>query len=88
MDEVVVMECVVDFNGIRFDFAQNRFKQKMLIEILTRYMSFEITELSRVLDVPVSLLDQVKQGKKFLHCRAARDLGRLFLLSLSSPGRS
>ncbi len=81
------MGCVVEFDGFRFDFTQNKFKQKLLIDVLMFYMRIEIRELSMILDVPLALLMKVCRGEQFLPYQAAENLGKYFLLAFSNPGR-
>ncbi len=82
-----VMGCIIELDGVRFDFTQNRFKQKLLLDILVLYMSFEMNELSKILDVPLQLLNKVHRGEQFLSYLAAQRLGKIFLLTFSNPGR-
>jgi hypothetical protein len=81
------MGCIIELDGTRFDFTQNKFKQKVLIQILLGYMFFDVSSLSKFLGVSVQLLKQVQEGHQFLHHCAAERLGKIFLLTFSSPGR-
>lgn len=75
------MGCVVEFDGVRFDFIQNKFRQKLLIEVLVYYMRIEMLELSKMLDVSLQLLQKVHRGERFLPSTAAQNLGKFFLLT-------
>lgn len=76
------MGCIVEFNdGFRFDFAQNKCKQKLWIDVLLRFSKSNIEHLAHILDVPVKTLSQVHQGKSYLEDEAAKCLGQLFLVT-------
>ena len=49
------MGCILEFNdGFRFDFAQNKCKQKLWIDILLRFSKSNIEHLAHIIDVPYS----------------------------------
>ncbi|HAT1926171.1 TPA: hypothetical protein OEA38_000070 [Legionella pneumophila] len=79
------MECIVEFNdGFRFDFAQNRCKQKIWIEVLLKFSKTNIDHLATILDLPTETLVQVYQGNHYLEAEAAKRLGQLFLVAFSN----
>lgn len=80
------MNCIIDFDGTRFNFTQNKYKQKMLIETLLHY-EFNLSRISQILNVPISVLEEVHKGVSFLPREIAQNLGQLFLLFFSNPGR-
>lgn len=76
------MGCIVEFNdGFRFDFAQNKPKQKLWIDILLRFSKSNIEHLAYILDLPIEILAQVHQGNYYLEDEAAKRLGQLFLVT-------
>lgn len=81
------MCCIVEIDGIRFNFVQNKFKQKLLIKILLKYNHLDLFALSKILNISDELLKEVSEGTKFLSRESAQKLGKLFLLALSHPGR-
>ncbi|HFL2714599.1 TPA: hypothetical protein ACGWTM_003413 [Legionella pneumophila] len=76
------MVCIVEFDdGLRFNFAKNKYKQKVWIDALLKYSKANIDHLSKVLDVPLGTLVKVHNGGDYLDQEAAERLGQLFLLS-------
>lgn len=75
------MGCIVEFNdGFRFNFAQNKCKQKLWIEVLLRFSKSNIEHLAYVLDLPVETLVHVYKGNLYLAEEDASRLGQLFLV--------
>ncbi|KTD17463.1 hypothetical protein Ljor_1769 [Legionella jordanis] len=76
------MGCIVEFNdGFRFDFAQNKCKQKLWIDVLLRFSKANIEHLAYILDLSVETLTQVYLGNHYLEDEAAKRLGHLFLVT-------
>lgn len=75
------MGCILEFNdGFRFDFTQNKPKQKLWIDILLRFSKSNIEHLAYVLDLPVETLVHVHKGSLYLGEEDASRLGQLFLV--------
>lgn len=77
------MECIVEFNDVRFNFAQNKLKQKTWIEALLRFTNLDINHLAELLELPVDMLIKVQRGDVYFSQESAERLGRLFLLAFS-----
>lgn len=76
------MGCIVEFdNGLRFDFAQNRCKQKVWLEVLLKFSKTNIDHLAYILDLPPETLIQVHRGSYYLEKEPAERLGQLFLVT-------
>ncbi|WP_133139294.1 hypothetical protein [Legionella genomosp. 1] len=76
------MVCIVEFNdGLRFNFAQNKCKQKVWIEILLRFSKADMNHLANLLELPVEKLIEIHRGKQFLEKEQADILGKLFLVT-------
>jgi len=77
------MGCIVEFNDVRFDFAQNKLKQKTWIEALLRFTNLDINQLAGLLDTPTEMLIKVQRGDIYFSKKTAVELGKLFLLAFS-----
>ncbi|CZL29288.1 hypothetical protein [Legionella pneumophila] len=78
------MVCIVEFNnGFRFDFAQNKLKQKIWIEALLRLTNLDIDHMAAILEIPAEVLTKVHHGEMYFSQEFAECLGRLFLLAFS-----
>lgn len=79
------MGCVVEFGSpkIRFNFMQNRLKQKTLIDALLRYSKLDINNMAQVLDINPQKLVNVHLGEEYFENESAEELGRLFLILFS-----
>lgn len=79
------MVCIVEFNQprVRFNFAANKFKQKLWIELLLNYTSLDLEALAILLATPIERLSNVHKGRAFLSRRMAEQLGRIFLMEFS-----
>lgn len=53
------MGCIVEFNGVRFNFIQNKLKQKTWIEALLCFTHLDINSIAEFLEVFVEMLDTV-----------------------------
>ena len=79
------MGCVVEFSKpmIRFNFMQNKLKQKTLIDALLKYSQLRISSIANIIEVPFEKLKNVYEGMEFLENEFADNLGKLFLLLFS-----
>lgn len=80
------MQCVIDFGNLKFNFMQNKYNQRILLEILVCYAMLDLSQISKILNLPIQKLIDVHQGLDFLERYSALNLGQLFLLTLSNPG--
>jgi hypothetical protein len=79
------MGCIVEFNAnIRFDFAQNRGKQRLWIDALLKFSKTNMDYLAHILDLPTELIIQVHQGTHYLDQELAERLGQLFLITFGT----
>lgn len=79
------MGCIVEFNEpfIRFEFDRNKYKQKMLIDVLLNYSKLDLATLASTLEVSVKTLNDVLIGRAFLPEIPATSLAQLFLIFFS-----
>lgn len=77
------MGCIVEFDDVRFDFIQNKLKQRTWIEALLYFTNLDINKMAAMLELPIELLIKVRQGKMYLEQEAAERLGKLFLVAFS-----
>lgn len=78
------MVCVVELNKeIRFNFAQNKLKQKIWIDMLLDYTKLDINRLAEIIDVSPGFLEKVALKKDYLNQESANRLATLFLLTFS-----
>ena len=79
------MGCIIEFNdNLRFDFIQNKFKQKLWIDALLQSTKAGIEYLALILDLPAETLIQVYQGEHYLEQIPAERLGQLFLITFGT----
>jgi hypothetical protein len=79
------MSCIVEFSEskIRLDFAKNKYKQKIWIEVLLKFTKADINKLAALLELPLDRLVEVHQGKAFFTSDSADRLAQLFLIAFS-----
>ena len=76
------MGCIIEFNdGLRFDFVQNKCKQKIWIEVLLRHTNLDINQIAVILEIPAEIITKVHRGERYFSQEYAESLGRLFLLA-------
>ncbi|KTD53445.1 hypothetical protein Lsan_3855 [Legionella santicrucis] len=76
------MVCIVEFEeGIRFNFAQNKYLQKVWVEALKHCFNKDIAQLAYLLDIPQERLAKVHQGVSYLPDDKADELAKLFLIA-------
>jgi len=76
------MSCALEFSEslVKIDFCSKGNKQKILIDVLTKYSEMDIDRLASVLEVPVRKLNDICEGDSFLVGRQADCLAHLFLI--------
>lgn len=79
------MECVIQHgeSPIKFKFSCKNTQQKILIDILLKYSTLNINNLTSLLNVSVEMIKDVYQDKRFFVADAADNLVILFLMFLS-----
>ncbi|QDP72483.1 hypothetical protein FOG18_07900 [Legionella israelensis] len=79
------MGCIIEFNNaLRFNFIQNKCKQKLWINVLLRSSKANIEHLADILDLPIETVIQVHQGNLYLEEESAERLGQLFLVTFGT----
>ena len=78
------MSCTLEFpeSSVKIDFCSKGNKQKILIDVLTKYGDMDHNRLASVLDVPVKRLYEICDGYGFLVGEQADSLAQLFLMFL------
>ena len=78
------MSCVLEFpeSAVKIDFCSKGNKQKILIDVLTKYGDMDIHRLASVLEVPAKRLHDICDGYGFLVGEKADSLAQLFLMFL------
>jgi hypothetical protein len=78
------MSCKLEFpeSSVKIDFCSKGNKQKILIEVLTKYGDLDMNRLASVLMVPVKRLQNICDGGGFLVGEQADSLAQLFLMFL------
>lgn len=78
------MSCVLEFpeSSVKVDFCSKGNKQKILIDVLTKYGEMDIYRLAAVLGVSVKKLNDICDGDRFLVGEQADSLAQLFLMFL------
>ncbi|MBA2650772.1 MAG: hypothetical protein H0U73_00675 [Tatlockia sp.] len=76
------MGCILVFpeSSVKVDFCSKGNKQKILIDVLTKYGDMDINRLASVLKVSVTRLRKICDGDGFLVGEQADSLAQLFLL--------
>ncbi|RUR08084.1 hypothetical protein [Legionella sp. km772] len=80
------MSCTLEFpeSLVKIDFCSKGNKQKILIDVLTKYSDMDINRLASVLEVPVKKLHEICDGNGFLIGEQADSLAQLFLMFLGA----
>lgn len=78
------MSCTLEFpeSSVKIDFCSKGNKQKILIDVLTKYGEMDINRLASVLEVPVKRLHDISERYGFLVGEQADSLAQLFLMFL------
>ena len=78
------MSCTLEFHesSVQIDFCSKGNKQKILIDVLTKYGDMDINRLASVLEVPAKTLQDICDGYGFLVGEQADSLAQLFLMFL------
>jgi hypothetical protein len=76
------MSCVLEFpeSSVKIDFCSQGNKQKILIDVLTKYGEMDINSLASVLEVSTEMLNDISEGDSFLVGKKADCLAQLFLI--------
>ena len=76
------MSCTLEFpeTSVKIDFCSKGNKQRILIDMLTKYSDIDINRLASVLEVPVDRLHKICAGYGFLVGKQADTLAQLFLM--------
>lgn len=69
-------------SSVRIDFCSKGNKQKILIDVLTKYGEMDLNQLASILAVSVPRLKDVYEGESFLVGEQADSLAQLFLMFL------
>lgn len=79
------MGCIVEFTEpfIRFNFSQNQYKQKMLIDAMLTYSQLDVDALASIIEVTPDMVRKAHAGEVFLSKASGEELGKLFLLLFS-----
>tara|TARA_Y100001968_G_C19440504_1_gene762276 strand:- start:2921 stop:3205 length:285 start_codon:yes stop_codon:yes gene_type:complete len=78
------MSCVIEFpeSFIKVNFCSKGNKQKILIDVLTKYSEIDIYKLASILDVSANQLQDICNGEGFLIGEPADSLAQLFIMFL------
>lgn len=76
------MSCALEFpeSAVKINFCSKGNKQKILIDVLTKYSDIDINKLAVTLEVPVNKLYDICEGNDFLVGERADSLAQLFLM--------
>ena len=76
------MSCALEFpeSSVKIDFCSKGNKQKILIDVLTKYSEMDMNRLASVLEVPVKKLNDICEGDSYLVGKQADCLAQLFLI--------
>jgi hypothetical protein len=76
------MSCALEFleSSVKIDFCSAGNKQKILIDVLTKYSEMDINRLASVLEVSTEMLNNICEGDSFLVGKKADCLAQLFLI--------
>lgn len=77
------MGCIVEINGVRFDFVENKRKQKIWIEALLHFTNSDAKHLADLLDVPLEMFIKVLGGSVYFTQDTAERLAELFLVAFA-----
>jgi len=76
------MRCIVEFNDkLRFNFIQNKCKQKLWIDLLLEHSQTNVEYLALILGLSTEIVTQVHQGTHYLEEEPANRLGQIFLIA-------
>ncbi len=80
------MSCALEFpeSSIKIDFCIKGNKQKIIVDVLTKYGEKNINELASILELPVKRLHDICDGYDFLAGEQADSLAQLFLIFLGT----
>lgn len=78
------MSCALMFqeSAVTIDFCSKGNKQKILIDVLTKYSEMNMSKLASILEVSETSLKDICDGDSFLIGKQADSLAQLFLLFL------
>jgi hypothetical protein len=78
------MSCVLEFpeSSVKIDFCSKGNKQKILIDVLTKYGDMNMSGLASVLGVSVKRLHDICDGDGFLVGEQSDSLAQLFVMFL------
>lgn len=76
------MSCTLEFpeSSVKIDFCSQGSKQRILIDVLTKYSDLDMNRLASVLEVSVKRLHNICDGYDFLVDKQADSLAYLFLM--------
>lgn len=76
------MSCTLEFHEslIKTEFCSKGNKQRILIDILTKYGEMDLNKLAFLLDVSVEQLQEIFNGNGFLIGEQADTLAQMFLM--------
>jgi hypothetical protein len=79
------MSCTLEFpeSSVKINFCSKGNKQKILIDVLTKYGEMDMNRLASVLEVSVKKLKAICNGNGFLVGEQADSLAQLFLMFLA-----
>ena len=79
------MGCIVEFSEplLRFNFCQNKNKQKTWLDILLKYSALDLAGLASLIEVSVQALQDVLSGIRYLEDEPAIILAQFFLIFFS-----
>lgn len=79
------MKCIIEFNDplARFEFNYREEKQPMIIDILLKFGQFDLSNLSTILQIPETTLNNAYRNDQFLTDQAAINLSKIFLIFIS-----
>jgi hypothetical protein len=78
------MSCILEFpeSSVKIDFCSKGNKQKILIDVLTKYSDMDMNRLALALEVPVKKLRSICDGHGCLIGEQADSLAHFFLIFL------
>lgn len=79
------MGCIVEFSEplLRFNFCQNKNKQKIWLEILLKHSALDLAGIAALVEVSVQALQDVLNGINYLENEPATILAQFFLIFFS-----
>lgn len=78
------MSCTLEFpeSSVKIEFCSAGNKQKILIDVLTKYSEMDVNKLASVLEISVKKIKDICNGNGFLVGEQADTLAQLFLMFL------